>query len=82
MSSIAACAKYLNANQNNESVIPNLTKYLKDKIPNVKFFIIKRLSGLGSYVDSQGKEKIKAAVKELKSDEDGDVKYFSQKFTI
>ena len=57
---IAACAKYLSPNQNNEFVIPHLTKHLKDKIPNVRFFLIKKLSTLGPNLDNSGKDKVKA----------------------
>lgn len=57
--SVAVCAKSLNANHVNEHVVPNLLKYLKDKIPNVRFFLVKTLSGFGNYTDNAGKDKIK-----------------------
>lgn len=60
LSSIASCAKVLNTQNNNEHVIPNLLKFLKDKIPNVRFLVVKRLGGIGSYLDNTGKEKVKA----------------------
>lgn len=59
LSSISICAKNLNATQVNDNVIANLLKYLKDKIPNVRFFIIKQLSIIGQYIDSSGKDKCK-----------------------
>lgn len=59
LSSIAACAKSLNANQVNDNVIPSLTKHLKDKIPNVRFFLIKTFSNLLSITDNTGKDKLK-----------------------
>jgi hypothetical protein len=59
LSSIAICAKNLNANQINENIIPVLLKNLKDKIPNVRFFLIKSLSNILPYTDNAGKEKIK-----------------------
>mmetsp|Transcript_2583 Transcript_2583/g.2647 ORF Transcript_2583/g.2647 Transcript_2583/m.2647 type:complete len:179 (-) Transcript_2583:104-640(-) len=82
LSSVGSCAKSLNANQVTEHVIGNILKHLKDKIPNVRFFLIKLLGSLGSYTDNAGKEKIKNGVKELKNDEDIDVKYFASKFSI
>jgi hypothetical protein len=57
--SVAVTAKSLNTNYVNDHVIPNLIKYLKDKIPNVRFYIIKTLSTFGSLTDSSGKDKIK-----------------------
>lgn len=59
LSSIASCAKSLNANQINENVIPNLAKHLKDKIPNVRFFIIKSFNSIQSLTDNAGKDKLK-----------------------
>lgn len=59
LSSIAACAKSLNANQVNDNVVPSLSKHLKDKIPNVRFFIIKTFNNLVSNTDNSGKEKLK-----------------------
>lgn len=82
LSSVAACAKCLNQNQVTEFVIKNLLTYLKDKIPNVRFFLIKTLMTLGPYTDNAGKDKCKNAVKELKNDEDIDVKYFVGKFSM
>jgi len=82
ISSIAACAKCLNQNQVTEYIIKNLLTYLKDKIPNVRFFLIKILMNLGPYTDNAGKDKCRTAVKELKNDEDIDVKYFVGKFNM
>lgn len=59
LSSVACCAKSLNANQINENVIPNLIKHLKDKIPNVRFFLIKSFQSLSSITDNIGKDKLK-----------------------
>jgi len=59
LSSITICAKNLNNSQVNDNVISNLLKYLKDKIPNVRFFVIKQLSSISQYMDSAGKDKCK-----------------------
>ena len=59
LSSVAACAKSLNAIQINEHVIPNLIKNLKDKIPNVRFFLVKSFQSLANLTDNVGKEKLK-----------------------
>ncbi len=59
LASIAICAKSLNNNQAGEHVVANLLKFLKDKIPNVRFFIIKSLSNMSAYLDSTTKDKIK-----------------------
>lgn len=59
LSSVAVCAKSLNANQINEHVIPNLIKNLKDKIPNVRFFLVKTFQSLANLTDNIGKEKLK-----------------------
>jgi hypothetical protein len=79
LSSMATCAKGLNANQINEHILPNLIKYLKDKIPNVRFFILKSLLSISQLTDNIGKDKIKAVVKDFKNDEDIDVKFFVNK---
>ena len=76
LNSIACCSKSLNSNQINEHIIPNLLKYLKDKVANVRFFILKLLIQIVSLSDSIGKDKIKTAAKDLKNDEDVDVKFF------
>lgn len=60
LSSLASCAKNLNTNQVNEHVIPHLLKHLKDKIPNVRFFLIKSLTNILPYTDNIGKDKMKA----------------------
>ena len=60
LASIASCAKNLNTNQVNEHVIPNLLKSLKDKIPNVRFFVIRSLFEILPYTDNIGKDKLKA----------------------
>ena len=59
LSSIAACAKSLNATQVNDNVIPSLIKHLKDKIPNVRFFLIKTFNNLLNLTDNTGKDKLK-----------------------
>jgi hypothetical protein len=59
IASIAICAKSLNNNQAGEHVVANLLKLLKDKIPNVRFFIIKSLSNMGAYLDGTTKDKVK-----------------------
>lgn len=59
LSSISACIKSLNNSQAYDHVVTNLLKYLKDKIPNVRFFVIKNLSTFGPYLDSTGKDKVK-----------------------
>lgn len=62
LSSIAACAKSLNPTQAYDNVVANLFKYIKDKIPNVRFYVIKILATLGPYLDSTGKDKVKGYV--------------------
>ena len=57
--SIAICAKNLAPNLATEYVLQNLIKNLKDKIPNVRFFLIKILTTIFSFLDSTGKEKAK-----------------------
>ena len=79
LSSIAVNAKHLNGNQINEHILPHLIKHLKDKIPNVRFHVLKLFINILPYTDNTGKEKIKSSVKELKNDEDIDVKYFVNK---
>ena len=79
LASIASNAKNLNGNQINEHIIPHLSKHMKDKIPNVRFYIMKLLISVIQYADSAGKEKIKGLVKELKNDEDLDVKFYVNK---
>jgi len=81
LASLSVCSKTLNSNQINELVLPSVLKYLKDKVPNVRFFCIKILEDVVKYVDNNTKEgKIKPAIKDLIGDDDLDVKYFSQKF--
>lgn len=60
LSSISMCAKSLNNNQAGEHVVANLLKFLKDKIPNVRFYLIKCLSNIAPYLDSTTKDKVKA----------------------
>lgn len=54
------CAKSLNNNQAGEHVVANLLKFLKDKIPNVRFYLIKCLTNIAPYLDSTTKDKVKA----------------------
>lgn len=79
LQSITACAKSLNSNQINEHIIGNLLKFAKDKIPNVRVAILKALVTVSGLSDSQGKDKIKSAAKDLKNDEDLDVKFIANK---
>ncbi len=79
LQSITICAKSLNNNQINEHIIANLLKFIKDKIPNVRIAILKALITINGLSDSQGKEKIKSAVKDLKNDDDLDVKFHANK---
>lgn len=59
LSSVQICAKSLNPQLVNDHVVSNLLKHLKDKIPNVRFFLIKMLTNLGPYLDTAGKDKVK-----------------------
>ena len=60
LSSIAMCAKSLNNNLAGEHVVTNLLKFLKDKIPNVRFYLLKLLGSVGPFLDSTTKDKVKA----------------------
>ena len=60
LSSVSICSKNLNQNLVSEHVVANLLKNIKDKIPNVRFYLIKLLSQMGPYVDTTCKDKIKA----------------------
>lgn len=77
--SISSCAKSLNSNQINEHIIPNLLKNIKDKIPNVRLMVMKTLQTVLQYTDSTGKDKIKSTAKDLKNDDDLDVKFIANK---
>ena len=59
LSTVASCAKNLNQNLITENVINNLLKHIKDKIPNVRFYLIKLLTMVNNLADSTGKDKIK-----------------------
>ena len=78
--SVCVCAEYLDNKQNAEFIVPILTKGLKDKIPNVKFYTIKLIEKIKDKLDSNSKTKLEANIKSLMSDEDPDVKYFAAKY--
>ena len=78
--SVCVCAEYLDAKQNAEFIVPILTKGLKDKIPNVRFYTIKLIEKLIKNLDSSSKSKLEGSIKALMSDEDPDVKYFASKY--
>ena len=78
--SVCVCAEFLDAKQNTEFIVPILSKGLKDKIPNVRFYTIKLIEKLYKNLDSSSKTKLEASIKSLMSDEDPDVKYFASKF--
>ena len=78
--SVCVCAEYLDAKQNAEFIVPILTKGLKDKIPNVRFYTIKLIEKIIKNLDSSSKSKLEGSIKALMSDEDPDVKYFASKF--
>ena len=78
--SVCVCAEYLDAKQNAEFIVPILTKGLKDKIPNVRFYTIKLIEKIIKNSDSSSKSKLEGSIKALMSDEDPDVKYFASKF--
>ena len=78
--SVCVCAEYLDAKQNAEFIVPILTKGLKDKIPNVRFYTIKLIEKIIKNLDSYSKSKLEGSIKALMSDEDPDVKYFASKF--
>jgi len=78
--SVCVCAEYLDTKQNAEFIVPILTKGLKDKIPNVRFYTIKLIEKIYKNLDSSSKTKLEAGIKVLISDEDPDVKYFASKF--
>ena len=78
--SVCVCAEYLDTKQNAEFIVPILTKGLKDKIPNVRFYTIKLIEKIYKNLDSSSKSKLEGGIKSLISDEDPDVKYFASKF--
>ena len=78
--SVCVCAEFLDAKQNTEFIVPILSKGLKDKIPNVRFYTIKLIEKLYKNLDSSSKTKLEGSIKALMSDEDPDVKYFASKF--
>ena len=78
--SVCVCAEYLDTKQNAEYILPILTKGLKDKIPNVRFYTIKLIEKIYKNLDSSSKTKLEAGIKALISDEDPDVKNFASKF--
>ena len=78
--SICVCAEYLDAKQNAEFIVPILSKGLKDKIPNVRFYTIKLIEKIYKNLDTTSKSKLEGSIKSLLSDEDPDVKYFASKF--
>ena len=78
--SVCVCAEYLDTKQNAEFIVPILTKGLKDKIPNVRFYTIKLIEKIIKNLDSSSKSKLEGGIKALMSDEDPDVKYFASKF--
>jgi len=78
--SICVCAEYLDAKQNAEFIVPILSKGLKDKIPNVRFYTIKLIEKIFKNLDTTSKSKLEGSIKTLLSDEDPDVKYFASKF--
>jgi hypothetical protein len=59
LNSLAVCAKYLNPLQIYELIFPSLSKCLKDKVPNVRFFTVKMFENIVTYADDNLKEKIK-----------------------
>ena len=78
--SVCVCAEFLDAKQNTEFIVPILSKGLKDKIPNVRFYTIKLIEKIYKNLDSSSKTKLETSIKSLMSDEDPDVKYFASKF--
>ena len=78
--SVCVCAEFLDAKQNTEFIVPILSKGLKDKIPNVRFYTIKLIEKIYKNLDSSSKSKLEGGIKALVSDEDPDVKYFASKF--
>ena len=78
--SVCVCAEYLDAKQNAEFIVPLLSKGLKDKIPNVRFYTIKLIEKIIKNLDTTSKSKLEGSIKTLLSDEDPDVKYFASKF--
>ena len=78
--SVCVCAEFLDAKQNTEFIVPILSKGLKDKIPNVRFYTIKLIEKIYKNLDSSSKSKLEGGIKALISDEDPDVKYFASKF--
>ena len=78
--SVCVCAEYLDAKQNAEFIVPLLSKGLKDKIPNVRFYTIKLIEKIFKNLDTTSKSKLEGSIKTLLSDEDPDVKYFASRF--
>ena len=78
--SVCVCAEFLDPKQNGEFIVPILTKGLKDKIPNVKFYTIKLIEKIKDKLDSSSKSKLDGNIKALMTDEDPDVKYFASKY--
>ena len=78
--SVCVCAEYLDAKQNAEFIVPLLSKGLKDKIPNVRFYTIRLIEKIFKNLDTTSKSKLEGSIKTLLSDEDPDVKYFASKF--
>jgi hypothetical protein len=56
---LAVSSKTLNSNQISEFILPQIYKYLKDKVPNVRFFSIKLLDIIIQNCDQSTKDKIK-----------------------
>ena len=80
LNSLAVCGEYLEPKNINDQLVPIFLKSLKDKIANVRFFCIKLLQPIFKRADSNGKDKISAAVKSMLNDEDIDVKAYASKF--
>ena len=78
--SVCVCAEFLDAKQNTEFIVPILSKGLKDKIPNVRFYTIKLIEKIYKNLDSSSRSKLEGSIKALNADEDPDVKYFASKF--
>ena len=79
--SIAVCGQYLEGNKKmGDYLLNGITKGLRDKIANVRFYTIKVFKGLYPKMDSETRDKFKSMVKELQNDEDADVKFFANKF--
>lgn len=59
LGSLASCAKHLNQKQVTDNLLVHLIKYLKDKVPNVRFFVLKSFMNIHNFADPNGKEKMK-----------------------